>query len=75
MRLAQDNDAVHTFTPDRYVAGDCENLQDCWVSAIQLDKEPAITVREAGRNHAAYASRQSTDVEARRSQPQAATST
>jgi hypothetical protein len=25
---------------------DCENLQDCWKPAIQLDKEPAITVRE-----------------------------
>jgi len=25
---------------------DCENLQDCWKPTIQLDKEPAITVRE-----------------------------
>src|SRR6202163_2815432 len=25
---------------------DCENLQDCWNPAIQLDKEPAITVCE-----------------------------
>jgi hypothetical protein len=25
---------------------DCENLQDCLKSAIQLDKEPAIMVRE-----------------------------
>src|SRR5216684_8364950 len=25
---------------------DCENLQDCWKPAIQLDKEPAIMVRE-----------------------------
>jgi hypothetical protein len=25
---------------------DCENLQDCWKPAIQLDKEQAITVRE-----------------------------
>jgi hypothetical protein len=24
----------------------CENLQDCWEPAIQLDKEPAIMVRE-----------------------------
>src|SRR5712671_1428236 len=24
----------------------CENLQDCWKPAIQLDKEPAIMVRE-----------------------------
>jgi hypothetical protein len=25
---------------------DCENLQDCWKPAIQLDKEQAIMVRE-----------------------------
>ena len=25
---------------------DRENLQDCWKPAIQLDKEPAIIVRE-----------------------------
>jgi hypothetical protein len=24
----------------------CENLQDCWKPAIELDKEPAIMVRE-----------------------------
>jgi hypothetical protein len=29
------------FGPD-----DCENLQNCWKPAIQLDKEPAIKVRE-----------------------------
>src|SRR6187200_3390795 len=25
---------------------DCENLQDCWKPAIQLDKEPTIVVRQ-----------------------------
>src|SRR6266849_1594999 len=31
---------------ERLRPDDCENPQDCWKSAIQLDKEPAITVRE-----------------------------
>src|SRR5216683_3960536 len=33
-------------THERLGPDDCENLQDCWKPAIQLDKEPAITVRE-----------------------------
>src|SRR6516164_1521399 len=33
-------------TRERLGPDDCENLQDCWKPAIQLDKEPAIMVRE-----------------------------
>src|ERR1700736_4405303 len=33
-------------THERLGPDDCENLQDCWKPAIQLDKEPAIMVRE-----------------------------
>src|ERR1700732_3952502 len=33
-------------THERLGPNDCENLQDCWKPAIQLDKEPAIIVRE-----------------------------
>src|ERR1700682_4077314 len=33
-------------THERIGPDDCENLQDCWKPAIQLDKEPAIMVRE-----------------------------
>jgi hypothetical protein len=33
-------------THERLGPNDCENLQDCWKPAIQLDKEPAIKVRE-----------------------------
>src|SRR5712672_4178385 len=33
-------------THERLGLDDCENLQDCWKPAKQLDKEPAITVRE-----------------------------
>src|SRR5882672_6108039 len=33
-------------THERLGPDDCENLQDCWRPAIQLDKEPAIMVRE-----------------------------
>ena len=33
-------------THERLGSDDCENLQDCWKPAIQLDKEPAIMVRE-----------------------------
>src|SRR5258708_23799969 len=33
-------------THERLGLDDCENLQDCWKPAIQLDKEPAIMVRE-----------------------------
>jgi hypothetical protein len=31
---------------ERLGLDDRENLQDCWKPAIQLDKEPAIMVRE-----------------------------
>ena len=31
---------------ERLGPNDCENPQDCWKPAIQLDKEPAILVRE-----------------------------
>jgi hypothetical protein len=31
---------------ERLGPDDCENLEDCWKPAIQLDKEQAITVRE-----------------------------
>src|SRR5215831_14033911 len=31
---------------ERLRPNDCENPQDCWKSAIQLGKEPAIMVRE-----------------------------
>ena len=50
---------------------DGEDRQDRWKPAIQLDKEPAIMVREPD------ATRQPLpiDVEALRSQPEAATST
>jgi hypothetical protein len=34
-------------THDRLGPDDCENFQDCWEPAIQLDKEQAIMVREA----------------------------
>jgi hypothetical protein len=34
-------------TPQRLGLDDCENLQDCWKPAIQLDKEPAIPVCES----------------------------
>jgi hypothetical protein len=33
-------------THERLGPDDCENLQDCWKPAIQLNKEPAIMVRE-----------------------------
>src|ERR1700686_3708615 len=33
-------------THERLGPDDCENLQDFWKPAIQLDKEPAIMVRE-----------------------------
>jgi hypothetical protein len=33
-------------THERVGPDDCENLQDSWKPAIQLDKEPAIMVRE-----------------------------
>jgi hypothetical protein len=33
-------------THERLGPNDCENLQDCWKPAIELDKEPAIKVRE-----------------------------
>jgi hypothetical protein len=33
-------------THKRLGPDDCENLQDCWKPAIQLDKEPAIMVHE-----------------------------
>src|ERR1700757_917562 len=33
-------------THERLGPDDCENLQDLWKPAIQLDKEPAIIVRE-----------------------------
>jgi len=33
-------------TQERLRPDDCENLQDCWKPAIQLDKEQAIMVRE-----------------------------
>jgi hypothetical protein len=33
-------------THERLGPDDCENLQDGWKPAIQLDKEPAIIVRE-----------------------------
>src|SRR5215813_10506048 len=33
-------------THERLRPDDRENLQDCWKPAIQLDKEPAIKVRE-----------------------------
>jgi hypothetical protein len=33
-------------THERLGPDDCENLQDGWKPAIQLDKEPAIMVRE-----------------------------
>jgi len=33
-------------THERLGPNDCENLQDWWEPAIQLDKEPAIIVRE-----------------------------
>jgi hypothetical protein len=33
-------------THERLGPDDCENLQDCWKPAIQLDKEPAIKIRE-----------------------------
>jgi hypothetical protein len=33
-------------THERHGPDDCENLQDCWKPAIQLDKEPAIPGRE-----------------------------
>jgi hypothetical protein len=33
-------------THQRLGLDDCENLQDCWKPAIQLDKEPTIIVRE-----------------------------
>ncbi len=33
-------------THERLGPDDCDNLQDCWKPAIQLDKEPAIMVRE-----------------------------
>src|ERR1700737_518878 len=33
-------------THERLGPDDCENLQDCWKPAIELDKEPAIMVRE-----------------------------
>jgi len=79
MHLAQDNDVVHTLTPDQCAqlrfdlrppspwprlpapvaakagpvptheglgSDDCENLQDRRKPAIELDKEPAIMVRE-----------------------------
>jgi hypothetical protein len=35
-------------THERLGPDDCENLQDAWKPAIQLDKEPAIMVRESG---------------------------
>jgi hypothetical protein len=34
-------------TKERLGPDDCENLQDCRKSAIQLDKETAIMVRES----------------------------
>jgi len=33
-------------TYERLWLDDCENLQDRWKPAIQLDKEPAVVVRE-----------------------------
>jgi hypothetical protein len=33
-------------THERLGPDDCENLQDCWEPAIQLDEEQAIMVRE-----------------------------
>jgi hypothetical protein len=33
-------------TQERLGPNDCENLQDCWKPAKELDKEPAIKVRE-----------------------------
>jgi hypothetical protein len=33
-------------THERLELNDCENLQDRWNPAIQLDKEPSIMVRE-----------------------------
>jgi len=33
-------------THQRLGLDDCENLQDCWKPAIQLDKEPTIVVRQ-----------------------------
>jgi hypothetical protein len=33
-------------TPERLGLNDCENLQDRWKPAIQLDKEPSIMVRQ-----------------------------
>jgi hypothetical protein len=33
-------------THERLWPDDCEDLQDCWKPTIQLDKEPAIMVRE-----------------------------
>jgi hypothetical protein len=33
-------------THERLGPDDCENRQDCWEPAIQLDKEQAIMVRE-----------------------------
>ena len=35
-------------TQERLGPDDCENLQDGWEPAIQLDEEPAIIVREPG---------------------------
>src|SRR5260370_17214584 len=42
--VAAKSGSVPTY--ERLGPDDCENLQDCWKPAIQLDKEPAIMVRE-----------------------------
>src|SRR6266403_3159134 len=42
--VAAKSGSVPTY--ERLGPDDCENLQDCWKPAIQLDKEQAIMVRE-----------------------------
>jgi hypothetical protein len=42
--VAAKSDSVPTN--ERLGPDDCEDLQDCWKPAIQLDKEPAIMARE-----------------------------
>jgi hypothetical protein len=61
--------------PARLGPDNRENLQDRRTPAIQLDKEPAIMVREPNVTMQPNASRQSTDVAAQHSQPQVANST
>src|SRR5260370_40934102 len=42
--VAAKSGSVPTY--ERLGPDNCENLQDCWKPAIELDKEPAIMVRE-----------------------------